>query len=74
MKSFKNNPVFMMSLIIGLKTLINYYTVRETHHKNIAGVIMTPASVVPKILHFVFFVRLNVQAINEIARKRQAGQ
>lgn len=72
MKPFK--PFFMMSLIIGLKTLINYYTVREIHHKKNAGVIMTTASVAPKILHVVFFVKVKVQAINEIARKRETGQ
>lgn len=63
-----------MSLIIGLKTLIHYYTVREIHHKKKTGVIMTTASVVPKILHVVFFVKVKEQAINEIARKRETGQ
>lgn len=70
MKLFK----LMISLINGLKTLMSYYTVREIHHKNIAGVIMTTASVAPNILHVVFFVKVKVQAINEIARKSETGQ
>ncbi|HIE9845806.1 TPA: hypothetical protein ACXRXT_005170 [Klebsiella pneumoniae] len=72
MKTFK--PFFMMFLIIGLKTLIHYYTVREIHHKKKAGIIMTTASVAPKILYVVFFVKVKEQAINEIARKRETGQ